>query len=132
TCCLMVVLFLFPTSVRGATVQAASCQEAHVSAAVSSARDGDTVVIPAGNCTWNTTLVISNLSISLIGAGVGQTVITSGTGTSTGLLIDVTTKAAGGSPAGFFRISGFSLTTGIQCGGADQTAIVRIKGVSKN
>ncbi|MBR9676378.1 hypothetical protein GOV05_05200, partial [Candidatus Woesearchaeota archaeon] len=51
-----------------------SCSYADVSSAVSSASDGDTVMVPGGSCTWSSTLSIpSNKGITLMGAGVDQT-----------------------------------------------------------
>jgi hypothetical protein len=59
-----------------ATINAASCNYADVQAAINSAIDGDTVSVPAGSCTWASTLTIpSSLSVSIIGAGAHQTYI---------------------------------------------------------
>ena len=70
---------LFPVAMaQAATIQASSCSRDHVSAAVNSARDGDIVVIPAGSCTWNSTVTIDNKSITLQGAGIDRTIITDG------------------------------------------------------
>jgi len=55
-----------------ATFTAASCSHADVSAAYSSAADGDTINIPAGTCTWNATLNVAK-GVSVIGAGNGTT-----------------------------------------------------------
>jgi hypothetical protein len=60
-------------------VVAASCSQAHVSAAVTAAVDGNTVIIPAGTCTWATALTISNKAITIQGAGVDVTTIVDGT-----------------------------------------------------
>lgn len=59
------------------TRNSASCSYADVFSAIAAASAGDTVNVPAGNCTWSSTLTISK-SISLIGAGIGNTVITAG------------------------------------------------------
>lgn len=68
------------TSVASAaTITASSPSFAHVSAAVSSAVAGDTVVVPMGTATWSSTLSISK-GITLKGAGIDKTVITSGIG----------------------------------------------------
>jgi hypothetical protein len=42
------------TGAEGATITAASCSTSAVSAAIGSASDGDTVLIPNGSCTWTT------------------------------------------------------------------------------
>lgn len=73
------LLSLFPVvDATAATIQASSCSRDAVLSAVNSARDGDIVVIPAGNCTWNSTVSISDKSITLQGAGIDRTVITDG------------------------------------------------------
>lgn len=70
---------VFPIgAAQAATIQASSCSRDHVAAAVNSARDGDIVVIPAGNCAWNSTLTISDKSITLQGAGIDRTIVTDG------------------------------------------------------
>ena len=69
-------LCLLGGGVRGATIDAASCSQAHVQAAIDSAAIGDTVRVPSGECTW-TSMVGIERAISLIGAVVGQTVIIS-------------------------------------------------------
>ena len=56
-------------------IQAASPSYADVVAAISTANAGDTVLIPAGKATWTSQLVITK-GIHLIGAGIGNTVIT--------------------------------------------------------
>jgi len=58
-------------------VTAASPSYEDVTAAISKAQSGDTVMVPAGSATWTSPLVITN-GLKLVGAGIGQTVITSG------------------------------------------------------
>jgi len=57
-------------------ITAASPSFADVSAAVLEAKAGGTVIVPAGRATWSEPLVITK-GVQLIGAGIGQTVITS-------------------------------------------------------
>ena len=45
-------------------IQAASCSRADVQAAINSAQDGDTVLVPAGECTWNSEVSIQNKTIT--------------------------------------------------------------------
>jgi hypothetical protein len=54
---------------------AATCSQTDVAAAITTASDGDIVLIPAGNCTWgeNGTYLSVNKKITLQGAGQGQT-----------------------------------------------------------
>jgi len=52
---------------KAATVEAKSPELGHVQAAIASAREGDTVLVPAGTASWNATLVITK-GITLQGA----------------------------------------------------------------
>ena len=61
----------------GNVIPAANCSLAAIQAAINVAANGDTVTVPAGNCTWNTTLVLpNNKRITLQGAGKDSTIIT--------------------------------------------------------
>jgi len=62
------------TPLIGNIVTATSCSYTAVSAAVASANDGDTVMVPAGTCTWTNEIVI-NKGITIQGAGATQTVL---------------------------------------------------------
>src|SRR5215218_1378957 len=62
---------------EAAVIHARSASYVDVAAAVTLAANGDTVAVPAGTATWNTTLII-NKAITLQGAGIGQTVILDG------------------------------------------------------
>lgn len=55
-------------------LNANSCNTSDVQRAVNQAKSGDTVVIPAGTCTWETSLTVST-PIYLSGAAEGTTVI---------------------------------------------------------
>lgn len=57
----------FVTRSDAATINAASVSFTDVSAAVSAAVDGDTVIVPAGTASWTSTLYVTK-SISIIGA----------------------------------------------------------------
>jgi hypothetical protein len=54
---------------------ALSCSQTDVQSAVNNASRGNIVVVPAGNCTWTSTLTITK-GITLRGAGISQTKIT--------------------------------------------------------
>jgi len=70
------------------TVNASTCQLTDVQKAVASASVGDTVVIPAGSCTWNGTLSITT-PITLTGSGTANsTPSTFGAGTTSTVLTD--------------------------------------------
>ncbi len=70
--------------VNAATINAASCSQTDVQAAIDTACDGDTVVVPAGEDTWDSGVAISDdKNILLQGAGIDLTIITrSSTGTA--------------------------------------------------
>ena len=72
-CCLSI------SDVYAATINAESASYSHVSAAIDSASHGDTVVIPAGNATWSSQLLITKF-VTLQGSGTDSTVITGNTG----------------------------------------------------
>jgi hypothetical protein len=95
-----VLFFVLATAVAAdaATQNAASCNRNDVISAVNSASDGDVVGIPAGTCTWTSTLTIDNKAITLQGAGIGQTIIADGVPKgepSTALLLVWNVKAGG-------------------------------------
>jgi len=104
------VALVFIADSRGASKSAPSCSYADVSTAITSASVGDTINVPAGTCTWNSTLNI-NKGINLIGAGVGNTVIISGTavGTNSNLISYQPSNPAINAP---FRVSGFTFDLG--------------------
>lgn len=95
-----------PSSPGSNIYTAASCENKsgslHVKAAYDLASDGDTVIIPAGNCTWDTTLTLSK-PITLQGAGVDSTIITHGAGTYTPL---IQIAPSTGKENSFFRVTG--------------------------
>ncbi len=94
-------LFLWlPT--QAATINAASCSSSDVQTAINSASTGDTVAVPAGSCTWTTTVSFISKGITLQGAGIGVTNIDDqGSG---GAAIDI----FGLSAADFVRVTGFT------------------------
>ena len=93
-------LFLISTA-NSATINAAGCSVADITTAIGSASNGDIVRVPAGNCSWNTTLTLDK-RIALIGAGTGNTNITT-TGASGYIAVTNGTNN--------WRISGFSFST---------------------
>lgn len=89
-------LFFVPFAKAQGTYTAASCNRSDVSAIINGpihvAVNGDTILIPAGSCTWTGTITVpSNIGISIIGAGTPN----SGPGT-TGAGSVSTTITAGG------------------------------------
>jgi hypothetical protein len=58
-------------------VLAASCSLTHVQAAITAATAGDTILVPAGTCTWGTSSAALNVNkaVTIRGAGQGVTII---------------------------------------------------------
>jgi len=110
-CSLLAVEMWFGSqqSVDAAVINAQSASRTDVGAAVASAQDGDTVLVPTGSATWKTTLTITK-NISVIGAGEGQTVITADLPTSDSPpLISMSLDHEAVAPDYSFRLSGFTL-----------------------
>ena len=99
----LVGLFSSIPELYAANQTATSCSKTDVSTAITNASPGDTVTVPAGSCTWSSTLNISK-GITLIGAGVGKTTITNGT--SGGYIISYTPSNIASNSG--FRVSGFT------------------------
>lgn len=72
-----IVLFFARTS-QAVTINAASCSNSAVTDAYVAAVDGDTISIPAGVCTWTSSLTIQK-KITIQGAGAGSTTLRLGT-----------------------------------------------------
>ena len=108
---LLALLPFFAKTSIAATINASSCSQSNVAAAISSAANGDVVQVPAGTCNW------SGLSIAkpihLKGAGVGKTNITVSGNTVTKQsagVVRVTdfsfSKSGGGNASVGFTVSG--------------------------
>jgi len=109
------------------TITAASCSSSDVQAAINSAKDGDTVLIPAGTCTWLSPVTVST-AITLQGAGIDRTIIVDGMpkGTSKDP-IPLTVNTVDGK---FYRLT--ALTFRGNNGGIIGTdGIISLKGTSK-
>ena len=100
----------FAKGSSAATINAESCRQADVQNAVNSAKDGDTVSMPAGTCEWRQNISIGSKSIALLGAGIDKTVITRnypGTNNDNRWMIYV-------EPTGPFRVSNFTLQSSLE------------------
>jgi hypothetical protein len=73
-----------PPGVAAATINAASCSSADVQAAINSAVDGDTVVIPDGTCSWTSGIRIYGKGIKLMGGGSGRIIARSASSVTVG------------------------------------------------
>ena len=112
------LLLSFSLAAPGATISASSCSDQSVQTAINSASKGDTVLVPAGNCTWASTVSIGGKSLALQGGGIGQTNITdNGSG---GAALTVSASAAN-----FVRLTGFTFIKSA----AHSSGIIQIYGV---
>ncbi len=94
------LLLLAAPPAQAATINAASCSQADVQAAINSASAGDVLMIPSRNCTWTSAVNVSK-PLSIMGAGSGNTILT----------------ASGGMPDGFFNITGFTASSLVRVSG---------------
>jgi hypothetical protein len=111
---LLCILIWSGSSVFGSIV-ATDTSQASVQAAVNLASDGDTVMVPAGSSTWTSRVYIGNKAITILGAGMGHTIITSALPT---LATNAPFYVSSGGKA--VRISGFSYIGGP----GDQTGFI--------
>ncbi len=105
TAILLAVCMTFTLSagrLGASTRTAASASYTDVSAAVSAAARGDTVLVPAGSATWSSTLTLTK-GISLIGAGRDSTFITSG-----GVSVNISPDATAISNEEVIRVEAFT------------------------
>lgn len=74
---LAVLLLTVSSSTNAALINAASCSQADVHAALNTAHDGDIVSIPAGTCTWTRQVILNqgSRSLTIRGAGIDATTI---------------------------------------------------------
>jgi hypothetical protein len=105
-CAVVAFACLLPSLASAATIQAASCSQDHVQAAINAAVDGDEVTIPAGSCVWPSHVSWDSKNITVRGAGIGQTIIARNGGDN-GYIFWVSISSAN---KGAFRISSMTLT----------------------
>jgi hypothetical protein len=113
---LALLLILIPVTSLADTHNAASCSNTDITSAITAAAAGDTVTVPAGNCTWTDNIHITK-ALTIIGAGIGNTNITgSFTATNSWDLspekyhIAIVPATPADNPV--IRISGFTFTFG--------------------
>jgi len=96
-------------------IKAASCAFVDVQAAIAKAKPGDTVLVPAGEATWNSKLVIDK-GIILKGAGIDKTVIHNGYDNANDPQSSLIRYAPSDLDANWpFRITGFTFHTYDKC-----------------
>ena len=86
---ILVLCLVCARTASGATVNAVTCAQADVTSAIGSATSGDTVSVPAGNCTWQTSVTLTK-AVVIQGAGAGVTNIT----LASGVKLDLSTFAS--------------------------------------
>jgi len=121
---IILILCVSIINVYSETIEALSCSRTDVQTAINSANDGDTVLIPAGNCTWTEAVVIDPMpAITILGSGIDNTIIVDSTG-STWMQCPFWIEGVEGKP---FRISGITFT-----GNLGTFAAITIRGNCKN
>lgn len=121
----VIAVFLSVASaINAATITADSTSQADVQDAVSSAEPGDTVLVPAGTSYWTAPLYI-NTNISVIGAGIGLTVIVDEVGRGSGHAMLVVMQSSGSQ---LTRLSGFTFRGGVTNTASVQDGTVIVSG----
>lgn len=111
------------TRTEGAIITASSVSRDDVAAAVSSAVDGDTVIIPSGTATWTNGLSIVEKAITIKGAGSDQTIIIDEIVNRSQVMWINFTKLTG-----MFRLTGIQIKGGTANTGNNTTGIVKVLG----
>ena len=96
-----------------ATIVADSCSLAHVSAAIASASNGDTISVPAGSATWTARLSTITKGLSIMAAGavnITSTWVSAGYGSAASNALIAYVPAVP-SLNESFRFSGFNITS---------------------
>ncbi len=102
--CLLICLKL----ARAATINAASCNARDMQAALNKAQDGDTVLIPAGTCHWQSTVSVAVPgTLTIMGAG-SQTIRGGGDQT---IIIDDVPRCTGNGCSPYLDPATFVVTT---------------------
>lgn len=100
---LAVLGFAIPGNAQ--TVVANSCSRTDMQTVITSAPRGATITVPAGSCTWGSTLTITK-GLTLTGAGAGSTIIFNGTGDGTVLQLSPDSTAIANDE--IIKVSGFT------------------------
>ncbi len=116
-----------PAQALARTITATSCSQGDVNAAMSQAGAGDTVAIPAGTCSWTSSLSLSPpANVTLLGAGdlgtVGGddlTVIVDDYRNTNGSILQINAPSTG-----VFRMAGITFRNG--SGGLKNNAPIQI------
>jgi len=112
---LLFLIVLWDVKLMANTITASSPSLRDVQSAISSAVNGDTVIVPAGTAAWSSTLVITK-GINLIGQTTTDSV--AGTAVDKTIIQDNVTRTPGGTPiiriasvlGKTYRVSGFTFS----------------------
>lgn len=98
----IVSFLMVATNSSAASLNAQSCSLEDVQAAINASTTGDVVVVPAGTCTWGSSVKIPySKKLTLLGAGIGATVINK---SPSGVAIYLSQSGS--------RLSGFTINEG--------------------
>lgn len=120
--------FICITNISAETINAVSCSQLDVQSAIDSANDGDTIFIPAGNCTWESTVYITKKQIIIEGKGIDSTNIVNAIPATGWKDSAFWISSEEGKP---FRISGIAFKAG-PTGGDGHNGVIYICGTCKN
>lgn len=118
----LIILCLLSNTAIAATINAVSCSQSDVQAAINTASAGDIIKIPSGNVSWSSNIIITK-NLLLIGSGKDSTIITSNfTAANPGSTFVhnnflIVYSPASPSANSTFRISGVTLNLNNLCGG---------------
>jgi len=129
---LLAIVFLYNciSELNAATINATSCSQIDVQAAIDSASNGDTVMVPAGTATWTYCMEIDPMpSIILQGAGIDQTIIINEVPRTGWKDSPMWITSEEGSP---FRITGFTFQGGQEGTGNSDHGTINLGGICKN
>ncbi len=98
-----------------ANIDASSCSQSHVASALNAADYGDTVTVPAGNCTWTSGVTVKGKTLIGAGKDTSGTVITM----HTAQIFAVITH-----PSYNTRVSGFRLMSTSQATGGGRVIYI--------
>lgn len=111
----IILVLLLSIEAVGTTITAASCSQANVTTAVTSAVSGDIVQVPSGTCAWSALTVPNTKGITLLGGFGGTTTITgagalfvNSNASTVSRVTGFTFNGAGGSTDGDLHIIGTS------------------------
>ncbi|MCX6814872.1 MAG: hypothetical protein NTY20_04465 [Candidatus Aenigmarchaeota archaeon] len=105
-----VLLFICIPQAKAATINAASCSQVDVQTAIDSARSGDTVQVPAGECVWSTPSYSILRDGYLPAVGINKSIILRGADIDLTNIIDATPNSYDKDLIRVNGVNGFRIT----------------------